>query len=128
MKSRNIVIALLIVILIIISNVDRRFQINKEFQSMLTRTIDASVNSKLYGPGLERLLNLYQNESYNEPQLSIVGDYKKETIISITVMKYDNTGEAYGNVTSSDSTYFRCVFYSIPILNIDFLRRVIPED
>ncbi len=127
MKSRNIVFALLLIILIVVSNFDKTYQINEAFQSMLIGTEDEEILSKLDGSGLERLLKLYREENYNKPQLSIVRNNKEEAIVCITVIKYGNNDQAYGNVIASDSTYFRFVFERIPILNIDILERVIPE-
>lgn len=129
MKKFYMIPLLILLILMSIWHYDRPYQIKNAFKDILVTAPSQKVDVGKYGPGLKRLMDLHIQKGYDKPRLSILGDYKNdETIVCITAMKYSDQENTHGNAIASDSTYFRCQFYKVPILNIDILKRVIPED
>tara|TARA_Y100001933_G_scaffold260231_2_gene311862 strand:- start:34 stop:321 length:288 start_codon:yes stop_codon:yes gene_type:complete len=82
-----------------------------------------------YGPGLKELVDLHTQEGYSRPYLSsYVNIYGNQVVACVSVEKYVEEGETSKQMIAKESTYFRVQFQRLPLVNIDLLKRVIPEN
>lgn len=134
MKKKNkIIILITLIVIVLICTYDRQYQIENEFESMFSQTQEEL--DEQYGQGVERIFNLYRNEGYDKPFISMMPSkysYRivktTENLVYLSTNKYDKNYGSYGNELGFDSTQLVFKFKKIPVLNLDILEEVVDED
>lgn len=124
MKRKILFIIVLFIVFIIISIIDKDYQINKEFKNMFNISTDEL--EKNYGSEIEEIFRLYNNGEYDIPTVSYFSHSNVESVVDITINKYEDFDSSYGNLVDSKSAFLVFKFKRIPVLNLDILESITP--
>ncbi|MBS7528768.1 hypothetical protein KHM83_19050 [Fusibacter paucivorans] len=125
MKRKIILILLLVAIIVTISIHDKDYQINSVFKNMFD--MESEALKKIYGSEVAEIFYLYDIDTYDTPKVSSISYSNTESVVDITIYKYEDSEQSYGNLVDSKSAFLRFKFKRIPILNLDLLEGITPE-
>lgn len=128
MKKKHVLITgviVMLVIVVMISTYDVKYQIQNEFHKMFDMSISDLESD--YGVEVADLFEKYRNDGYDKPSVSYVKFDKNIYRMNIGTYKYSNENDSLGSVLGFQSASLYVYFDRIPVLNFDKISKIIDQ-